>query len=132
MSEVIFGSPAQIIVDYAADNHFDLIVMGTHGRTGMAHLPWEASPSASCGPRDAQYSRPNMHGNLPQMWFYRRISRGQFVKRDEAMFLGRHDRTSPSGSELVAVDAEKLGRLRLIAFGALEGLHDAAARSPRD
>jgi nucleotide-binding universal stress UspA family protein len=37
-SEVIFGSPAQIIVDYAADNHFDLIVMGTHGRTGMAHL----------------------------------------------------------------------------------------------
>ena len=37
-SEVIFGSPAQIIVDYAADNYFDLIVMGTHGRTGMAHL----------------------------------------------------------------------------------------------
>jgi hypothetical protein len=25
-------------VDYAADNQFDLIVMGTHGRTGMAHL----------------------------------------------------------------------------------------------
>jgi nucleotide-binding universal stress UspA family protein len=37
-SEVIFGAPAQIIVDYAADNQFDLIVMGTHGRTGMAHL----------------------------------------------------------------------------------------------
>jgi nucleotide-binding universal stress UspA family protein len=37
-SEVIFGSPAQIIVDYAADNQYDLIVMGTHGRTGMAHL----------------------------------------------------------------------------------------------
>jgi nucleotide-binding universal stress UspA family protein len=37
-TEVIFGSPAQIIVDFAADNHFDLIVMGTHGRTGMAHL----------------------------------------------------------------------------------------------
>jgi nucleotide-binding universal stress UspA family protein len=37
-SEVIIGSPAQIIVDYAADNHFDLIVMGTRGRTGMAHL----------------------------------------------------------------------------------------------
>jgi nucleotide-binding universal stress UspA family protein len=37
-SEVIIGSPAEIIVDYAADNHFDLIVMGTHGRTGMAHL----------------------------------------------------------------------------------------------
>jgi nucleotide-binding universal stress UspA family protein len=37
-TEVIFGSPAQIIVDYAANNQFDLIVMGTHGRTGMAHL----------------------------------------------------------------------------------------------
>jgi nucleotide-binding universal stress UspA family protein len=37
-TEVIFGSPSQIIVDYAADNQFDLIVMGTHGRTGMAHL----------------------------------------------------------------------------------------------
>ena len=37
-TEVIFGSPAQTIVDYAADNQFDLIVMGTHGRTGMAHL----------------------------------------------------------------------------------------------
>lgn len=37
-SEVIFGSPAQTIADYAVDNQFDLIVMGTHGRTGMAHL----------------------------------------------------------------------------------------------
>ena len=37
-TEVIFGSPSRIIVDYAADNQFDLIVMGTHGRTGMAHL----------------------------------------------------------------------------------------------
>ena len=36
--EVIFGLPAQIIVDYAVDNQFDLIVMGTHARTGMAHL----------------------------------------------------------------------------------------------
>ncbi len=35
---MIIGSPAEIIVDYAADNHFDLIVMGTHRRTGMAHL----------------------------------------------------------------------------------------------
>lgn len=25
-------------MNYAADNGFDLIVMGTHGRTGMAHL----------------------------------------------------------------------------------------------
>jgi nucleotide-binding universal stress UspA family protein len=37
-TEVIFGSPARVIADYAADNAFDLIVMGTHGRTGMAHF----------------------------------------------------------------------------------------------
>ncbi len=36
--EVIFGRAAQTIVDYASDNGFDLIVMGTHGRTGLAHL----------------------------------------------------------------------------------------------
>ena len=37
-SEVIFGKSSQAIVDYASDNGFDLIVMGTHGRTGIAHL----------------------------------------------------------------------------------------------
>ena len=37
-TEVIFGTTARTIVDYAADNGFDLIVMGTHGRTGIAHL----------------------------------------------------------------------------------------------
>ncbi|MGH8650075.1 MAG: universal stress protein, partial [Burkholderiales bacterium] len=37
-TEVVFGAPAQMIGDYAADNAFDLIVMGTHGRKGMAHL----------------------------------------------------------------------------------------------
>jgi nucleotide-binding universal stress UspA family protein len=35
---VVFGRGADTIVDYAADNGIDLIVMGTHGRTGMAHL----------------------------------------------------------------------------------------------
>lgn len=37
-SEVVFGVPAHAIVDYATDNGFDLIVMGTHGRSGIAHL----------------------------------------------------------------------------------------------
>ena len=37
-TEVIFGRSAQTIVDYADDGDFDLIVMGTHGRSGMAHL----------------------------------------------------------------------------------------------
>jgi nucleotide-binding universal stress UspA family protein len=37
-TEVVFGKPSHTIVDYASDNGFDLIVMGTHGREGIAHL----------------------------------------------------------------------------------------------
>jgi nucleotide-binding universal stress UspA family protein len=37
-SSVIFGSPAKAIVEYADANAFDLIVMGTHGRSGVVHL----------------------------------------------------------------------------------------------
>ena len=35
---VLFGAPAQEIVDYAATHGIDVIVMGTHGRSGLAHL----------------------------------------------------------------------------------------------
>jgi nucleotide-binding universal stress UspA family protein len=34
-TEVIFGRPAQEIVDYADEGDFDLIVMCTHGRSGV-------------------------------------------------------------------------------------------------
>ena len=37
-TEVITGPCAGTIVQYAADRDIDLIVMGTHGRTGLAHL----------------------------------------------------------------------------------------------
>jgi nucleotide-binding universal stress UspA family protein len=37
-SEVVVGRAAATTVDYAGDNGFDLVVMGTHGRTGLAHL----------------------------------------------------------------------------------------------
>jgi universal stress protein A len=37
-TRVVFGSPARCIVDYARDNAINLIVMGTHGRGGVAHL----------------------------------------------------------------------------------------------
>lgn len=37
-SEVLTGAPAKAIVDAARQHQCDLIVMGTHGRHGMAHL----------------------------------------------------------------------------------------------
>jgi len=37
-TEVVSGAGAMAIVEYAQDCGIDLIVMGTHGRTGMAHL----------------------------------------------------------------------------------------------
>jgi nucleotide-binding universal stress UspA family protein len=35
---VVEGAPYDAIVRFAADKEIDLIVMGTHGRTGLAHL----------------------------------------------------------------------------------------------
>jgi nucleotide-binding universal stress UspA family protein len=35
---IAHGVPFQTIVDIARDQHVDLIVMGTHGRTGVPHL----------------------------------------------------------------------------------------------
>ena len=32
------GSPFQAIIDYASDQQADLIVMGTHGHTGLQHM----------------------------------------------------------------------------------------------
>jgi nucleotide-binding universal stress UspA family protein len=37
-SEVLFGQGAKTIAEYAGERGADLIVMGTHGRTGVAHL----------------------------------------------------------------------------------------------
>ena len=37
-TEVVSGFPAMGIVEYAQDHQIDLIVMGTHGRSGMSHL----------------------------------------------------------------------------------------------
>jgi nucleotide-binding universal stress UspA family protein len=36
--DIVFGASAAMISAYAADHAFDLIVMGTHGRSGIAHL----------------------------------------------------------------------------------------------
>ena len=37
-ADAVLGLPAQAIVDYAGATGTGLIVMGTHGRTGLAHL----------------------------------------------------------------------------------------------
>jgi universal stress protein A len=37
-TEIVTGVSASAIIEYAQDQNIDLIVMGTHGRTGMAHL----------------------------------------------------------------------------------------------
>ena len=36
--EVLCGKPAQEIIFYANDNHCDLIIMSTHGRSGLSKL----------------------------------------------------------------------------------------------
>jgi nucleotide-binding universal stress UspA family protein len=37
-ADAVLGSPAEAIIDYAGATGTSLIVMGTHGRTGLAHL----------------------------------------------------------------------------------------------
>jgi nucleotide-binding universal stress UspA family protein len=37
-TDVLFGPTGAMITAYAGDNGFDVIIMGTHGRTGLAHL----------------------------------------------------------------------------------------------
>jgi nucleotide-binding universal stress UspA family protein len=37
-TEIVSGPSARSIVNYATERGMDLIVMGTHGRTGVAHL----------------------------------------------------------------------------------------------
>jgi len=38
VKKVIPGEPSRVITDYARDHGIDLIVMGTHGRTGLSHF----------------------------------------------------------------------------------------------
>jgi nucleotide-binding universal stress UspA family protein len=38
LGQVLVGHAAKKIVEYAADHDVDVIVMGTHGRSGLAHL----------------------------------------------------------------------------------------------
>jgi universal stress protein A len=38
ITEVRWGSPVEAIVSYAVDHPIDLIVIATHGRTGLSHV----------------------------------------------------------------------------------------------
>lgn len=38
IDEVCFGEPTSEINNFAEENSFDMIVMGTHGRSGLLHL----------------------------------------------------------------------------------------------
>jgi nucleotide-binding universal stress UspA family protein len=37
LTEVRWGSPVEAIVDYASQHQIDLVVIATHGRTGLSH-----------------------------------------------------------------------------------------------
>jgi nucleotide-binding universal stress UspA family protein len=37
-TDVVFGHTAPTIVNYSVEKGFSLIVMGTHGRCGLAHM----------------------------------------------------------------------------------------------
>jgi len=39
-SEIITGTPAESIADYATKNSIDLIAIATHGRSGISHWAW--------------------------------------------------------------------------------------------
>jgi nucleotide-binding universal stress UspA family protein len=38
VSEAVVGRPFMEILGYAKDRHVDLIVIGTHGRSGLRHV----------------------------------------------------------------------------------------------
>lgn len=62
--EVAFGSPATKIVEYAVEHGVDLIVMGTHGRTGWQ---WEVLPKTSFDGPVARSSRSRPKRRSPNL-----------------------------------------------------------------
>ena len=64
VKQVASGQPASVIIQYARDNEIDLVAMGTHGRSGLAHLTMGSvaetvlrdapCPVLVLGPRDGE------------------------------------------------------------------------------
>ncbi len=53
-SEVVYGQIVEKLIDYAAENNIDLIVLSTHGRSGISRWVWGSVTDrllrASCTP----------------------------------------------------------------------------------
>lgn len=37
---ILFGKPAESLIEYVNDNHIDLVIMATHGRSGITRWFW--------------------------------------------------------------------------------------------
>lgn len=37
---IIYGKPAEALIEYASSNHIDLLIMATHGRSGITKWFW--------------------------------------------------------------------------------------------
>ncbi|MGI9519998.1 MAG: ATPase, T2SS/T4P/T4SS family, partial [Pirellulaceae bacterium] len=73
---VVEGRPHQAIVNYVGEKEIDLVVMGTHGRTGLAHLTMGSvtakvvrdspCPVLVLGPREGESASLNQAAQLIQ------------------------------------------------------------------
>jgi nucleotide-binding universal stress UspA family protein len=61
------GVPAEQIVEFAREHNCDLVVMGTHGRTGLSHLlvGSVAEHVVRHAPCPVMVVRPESEGNVP-------------------------------------------------------------------
>lgn len=39
-TEVLYGKPAEMMADYATNNQIDLVIIATHGRSGVSRWVW--------------------------------------------------------------------------------------------
>ena len=116
---IVSGLTARQIVEYADERHIDLIVMGTHGRSGVAHLligsvAEHVVRTATCPVLTVRVPALPARGSPSRQPAPRGSRKRRSWLQAELLDAVPH---------LVAVDAQQLRRLRLVAAGALERLH---------